>query len=302
MLVVRRKGNKESEKCRRHDQCITQDLSPAKLKRNMDILERIVAHKKQEVEQDKLRVKIIDLVQSPMFKEATYSLKKSLNTANSSGIIAEHKRKSPSLGFINEHSVAANVCEGYQTSGAACVSILTDNHFFGGTNYDLTSARKKLHIPILRKDFIVDEYQIFETKALGADVMLLIAECLTKKEVLDFAKTAYNLGLEILLEIHSSEQLEKINDYITCVGINNRNLKTFVTDFDASMRLGEKLPTNFIKISESGLSKPETIVSLRNAGFKGFLMGEAFMKTENPAEALKRFIENVNTKTNLAGF
>ncbi len=268
----------------------------------MDILERIVAHKKKEVEENKLRVKITDFTQSPMFKEATYSLKKSLNATNSSGIIAEHKRKSPSLGFINQHTVAAEICEGYQSAGAACVSILTDNYFFGGTNYDVTSARKKLHIPILRKDFIVDEYQIFETKALGADVILLIAECLTKKEILSFASTAYNLGLEILLEIHTAEQLEKVNDYITCVGINNRNLKTFVTDFDASMRLAEQLPNEFTKISESGLSKVETIISLRQAGFKGFLMGEAFMKTENPAEALKRFTESVNQKSDLTGF
>ncbi len=263
----------------------------------MDILEKIVLHKKKEVAENKLRVKITDLTQSPMFKEATYSLRKSLNAANSSGIIAEHKRKSPSLGFINENTVSADVCWGYQNAGAACVSILTDNHFFGGTNYDLTSASKKLHIPILRKDFIVDEYQIFETKALGADVILLIAECLTKKEIFDFASTAYNLGLEILLEIHSADQLEKVNDYITCVGINNRNLKTFVVDFDASMRLAEQLPNKFTKISESGLSKPETIVSLRKAGFKGFLMGEAFMKTPNPAEALKIFIEGVNEKS-----
>ncbi len=262
----------------------------------MDILERIVTHKKKEVAENKLQIKISNFTQSPMFKEATYSLKKSLNTANSSGIIAEHKRKSPSLGFINEHTVAAEICEGYQTAGAACVSILTDNHFFGGTNYDVTSARKKLHIPILRKEFIVDEYQIFETKALGADVILLIAECLTKKEVLDFSKTAYNLGLEILLEIHSANQLEKINDFVTCIGINNRNLKTFVTDFDASMRLAEQLPNKFVKISESGLSKPETVLSLRNAGFKGFLMGEAFMKTEKPADALEKFIETINEK------
>ena len=147
-----------------------------------------------------------------------------------------------------------------------------------------------------RKDFIIDEYQIFETKALGADVILLIAECLTKKEILDFSKTAYNLGLEILLEIHSAEQLEKVNDYITCIGINNRDLKTFKVDFDASLRLSTQLPNKFIKVSESGLSKPETIVSLRKAGFKGFLMGEAFMKTEKPAEALEKFIETINEK------
>ena len=268
----------------------------------MDILETIVAHKKKEVAENKLHKKITDFTQSPLFKEATYSLKKALNSKNSSGIIAEHKRKSPSLGFIKEYSTAVEVCEGYQNAGAAGVSILTDNYFFGGTNYDVTSARKKLHIPILRKDFIVDEYQIFETKALGADVLLLIAECLTKKEIFDFAQTAYNLGLEILLEIHSADQLEKINDYVTCVGINNRNLKTFITDFDASMRLAEQLPINFTKISESGLSKPETVISLRQVGFKGFLMGEAFMKSQNPADALKNFVGEVTQKSGQISF
>lgn len=256
----------------------------------MDILEKIIAHKKKEVAERKIASPLIELTKSPYFKEATRSLQKKLKSADASGIIAEHKRKSPSLGWIREHSNVVEVTTGYEKAGASCLSILTDNYFFGGSTHDLISVTKRVNIPVLRKDFIIDEYQVFETKAMGADVMLLIAECLTKKEIKHLAQTAKNVGLEVLLELHAAEELDKICDAVTCVGINNRNLKTFSVSVQTSIDLAQQLPNNFIKISESGISQPEKIIQLRTHGFKGFLIGEAFMKTDNPAAALRNFI------------
>ena len=256
----------------------------------MDILQKIVAHKKIEVAERKISTPLIELTKSPYFKEATRSLQKKLKSDGASSIIAEHKRKSPSLGWIREHSDVVNIATGYEKAGASCLSILTDNYFFGGSTHDLMSVTKRVNLPVLRKDFIIDEYQVFETKAMGADVMLLIAECLTRKEIKHLAQTAKNVGLEVLLELHAEEELDKICDEVTCIGINNRNLKTFSVSVQTSIDLVKQIPDRFIKISESGISQPEKIIELRTHGFKGFLIGEAFMKTDNPARELQDFI------------
>ncbi len=262
----------------------------------MDILEKIVEHKKKEVAERKMATPLIELTKSAYFKEATRSLQKKLRSEGASGIIAEHKRKSPSLGWIREHSDVVAVTTGYEKAGASCLSILTDNYFFGGSTHDLMSATKRVNIPVLRKDFIIDEYQVFETKAMGADVMLLIAECLTKKEIRHLAQTAKNVGLEILLELHDAEQLDKIDDAVNFIGINNRNLKTFSVSVQSSIDLVKFIPDNFIKISESGISQPERIAELRTHGFQGFLIGEAFMKTDDPAKSLADFILTMNVE------
>lgn len=257
----------------------------------MTILEKIIATKQLEVAQKKIDKPIERLTQRPYFKEAVFSLKKALRKENSNGIIAEHKRKSPSLGWIKQNADVLEITKGYASAGAAALSILTDEEFFGGTNQDLLEARKSVNIPILRKDFIIDEYQLFEAKSIGADVILLIAECLTQNEVKQLSSMAHNLGLEVLLELHSAEQLDKICNTIDCVGVNNRNLSTFEVSLQTSVDLSSMLPSNVVKIAESGISNLENIAFLRNYGFQGFLIGEAFMKTENPAIALKNFIQ-----------
>jgi indole-3-glycerol phosphate synthase len=245
---------------------------------------REVAQQKQEMPFDYLK-DFLDLTghQTISFKEALRHSK--------TGVIAEFKRKSPSKGWINLDAVAKEVVKGYAEAGAAAVSILTDTEFFGGRFFDFKKARKVVDtIPFLRKDFIVDEYQIYQSKVLGADVILLIAACLSKEETLRFTAVAHELGLEVLLEIHNEAELEYITPDIDVVGINNRDLKTFQTDIQRTIDLAGRIPERFVKISESGLSKPETVLQLRQAGFQGFLMGENFMKTGNPALALREFI------------
>ena len=262
----------------------------------MNILDKIVERKKQEIAERKQSHPLSILTQMPLFNEATYSLKKALKREGSTGIIAEHKRKSPSLGWIREYSDVREVVTGYAQAGAAALSVLTDADFFGGSYADLTAARKAVEIPILRKDFMIDEYQIFEAKAYGADVILLIAECLTTKEVKNLAECAKNVGLEVLLEMHDAEGLDKICDAINCVGINNRNLKTFEVSLQTSMDLSKMIPDRFVKVAESGISNPQTLPLLRGYGFEGFLIGEAFMKTDNPGAAIAEFVSKINVQ------
>lgn len=259
----------------------------------MNILDKIVAAKKIEVAERKTATPLSTLIQMPQYKEPCFSLKRSLKREGSTGIISEHKRKSPSLGWIREGSDVVEVVTGYAHAGAACLSVLTDELFFGGTMADLRAARRAVEIPILRKDFMIDEYQIYEAKANGADVILLIAECLTKNEVKILAECAKNNGLEVLLEMHDGEGLDKICDAVTCVGINNRNLKTFDVSIQTSIDLSKQIPNSFVKVAESGISKPETLPILRGYGFEGFLIGEAFMKTGNPGNALKDFVAQI---------
>lgn len=260
----------------------------------MTILEKIVAYKKEEVAQVKKEISAHALETSIYFDAPCLSLKHFLTHPDKSGIIAEFKRKSPSKGMINETEDVVEVTNGYVKGNVSGLSILTDEHFFGGGNEYLQSARLFNHIPILRKEFIIDDYQVLEAKAIGADVILLIAECLSKQEVIDLAKLAKGIGLEVLMEIHSEEQLEKCNPYIDIVGVNNRNLKTFKVDIQHSVDLFGKISNDFVKISESGISDPRTIVSLKKVGFQGFLIGENFMKSQNPEKACQSFIEAIN--------
>lgn len=255
------------------------------------ILDEIVAQKRIEIKEKQKTTSIEDFKNSDNFIVPVISAKASILDESKSGIIAEFKRKSPSKGFINQAADVKKIVSGYEKNGASVVSVLTDKDFFGGSFDDLKQAKEILNIPVLRKDFIVDEYQVYETKAIGADLMLLIAECLTKEEVYNLAKTAKEIGLEVLLELHSEDQLEKVNEFIDLIGINNRNLKTFEVDIEKSKQILKQLPQDLIKVAESGISDPETVKELREAGFQAFLIGENFMKNENPTEAFQEFVK-----------
>ncbi len=260
----------------------------------MTILDKIIAHKKKEIAQLKTEVTIEKLVKSPNFNRTPISLKKALTVKNSTGVIAEFKRQSPSKGIINDKVNVIEVTQGYLKAAIAAQSILTDTHFFGGTMLDLMQARTVNEtIPILRKDFIVDGFQIVEAKAIGADAILLIAACLTKQELKNYGKLAGDLGLEVLYEVHNQEELDKIELENKIIGINNRNLKTFEVDLEHSIKLAGQIPTSCIKVSESGLSNPSVIAGLKEYGFKGFLIGENFMKTEDPGLACQTFISQI---------
>jgi len=254
----------------------------------MNILDKIVLHKKGDVESRKQKVSIEELEKMEGFARKTISLKSKL--LNKAGVIAEFKRKSPSKGIINDHFSSVEITTAYEQAGASAVSILTDTEFFGGADKDLTLARPHLSIPILRKDFMIDPYQIIESKALGADIILLIAACLSISETKILAQKAKSLGLEVLLEVHNEEELGHVNEYVDMVGVNNRDLKSFEVSIENSIRLAEKIPTDFVKISESGLDAISTIQMLIQSGYRGFLMGEYFMKQENPTLAAKDFI------------
>ena len=256
------------------------------------ILDKIIARKKVEVATRKLSIPLSALEKAPAFGRKCLSLKQSLLNSES-GIISEFKRKSPSLGWIHEDADVVDVTSGYSAAGASGISILTDEEYFGGTPMDLMAARKFIACPVLRKDFVIDEYQLYEAKAMGADVVLLIAAALTVQQTLELARKAHELGLEVLLEVHNAEELGHANDYVDLLGVNNRNLKTFEQNIQTSFDLAALIPDQFVKVSESGISKVETVKELRKVGYKGFLMGENFMKEENPAEALANFIENL---------
>ena len=259
----------------------------------MNILEKIIAHKKQEVENRKNLYPVNLLEQSIYFKTPVVSMKKYLLREDKSGIIAEFKKRSPSKGDINPHAKIEAVSIGYMQAGASGLSVLTDEQFFGGKSADLTVARKFNFCPILRKDFIIDEYQLIEARSIGADAILLIAECLEKEQLKQLAATAKSLGLEVLMEVHSIGQLSKLCDEVTIVGVNNRNLETFEVNIQTSIELAKAIPSDFIKISESGISNPKTILELQEAGYNGFLMGEVFMKTADPAKACLSFIQEL---------
>ena len=261
----------------------------------MTILDKIIAFKKTEIAKIKAEVHIKKLVESPNFGREVFSLKKSLLEVGSTGIIAEFKRQSPSKGIINDTATIADVTSGYLDANVAAQSILTDTSFFGGSMADLMEARViNQQKPILRKDFIVDGFQIVEAKAIGADVILLIASCLTKAELKNYGQLAVDLGLEVLYEVHTQEDLDKINDLDNkIIGINNRNLNTFEVDLENSIKLVNQIPDSSLKISESGISDPKIIMGLKEFGFQGFLIGESFMKTENPGEACQEFISQI---------
>jgi len=262
----------------------------------MTILDKIIDAKIEEVAHQKKLVDIEVLKEVPDFIRECNSLKASLNKTSSSGIIAEFKQRSPSKGDINLSAKVEEVTKAYADAGAAGLSVLTEPKFFGGHQSNLVKAREiNPEIPILRKDFMIDLYQVVEAKAYGADVILLIAACLENEQAELLARQAKNLGMEVLMEIHNEEELEKINDFVDIVGVNNRNLKTFEVDVEISVLLAKLIPDHFVKISESGLSGAKEIHYLRENGFKGFLIGETFMKTKNPGEACKKFIEKLRT-------
>jgi len=254
----------------------------------MNILETIIAKKKIEVAQRKEDFPINELEKQRFFNRPTLSLKKSLLDERKTGIIAEYKRRSPSKGVINDRDSVEAVTRAYFGYGASGISVLTDHEFFGGSLDDLVAARDN-SIPLLRKDFMIDEYQIIEAKAFGADVILLIAANLTPEEVKTLSASAKNLGLEVLLELHDESELEHICDTVDLVGVNNRNLKTFEVNLEHSVRLAQKIDDKFIKVAESGINDVKNIQYLKQHGFKGFLIGEYFMKQASPMMAFKDF-------------
>jgi indole-3-glycerol phosphate synthase len=258
----------------------------------MNILEEIIAYKKRVVSASKAAVSEKQLNESVFFGRKTISLKQFLLDENKTGIIAEFKRRSPSKGIINAGADVAAVTGAYAKYGASGLSVLTDEAFFGGSAADFSGARVN-EIPILRKDFMIDEYQLLEAKAMGADVILLIAACLAPGRVKELAVFAKNLGLEVLLEIHNEEELAHICDEVELVGVNNRDLKTFTVDVNRSVELAKKIPGNKIKISESGISDATTIHLLKQHGYRGFLIGENFMKTTDPGAAFEAFVKEL---------
>ena len=261
----------------------------------MNILDKIIAHKKKEVEERKARIPMAELEKSPYFNLPVISLSKCLKEDDASGIIAEFKRKSPSKGIINQDADITRTVQGYENSGASAVSILTDQEFFGGSIDDLIKARRSARIPILRKEFIVNEYQIVEARSVGADAILLLANIFTPREIKDLSTTAKFLGLEILLEVRDKAELDAVNILVDCIGINNRNLKDFSVDVSRSFELAALIPKGHLKISESGIGSAKTIYDLKQAGFNGFLIGETFMKEKDPAEACAKFIKEINS-------
>lgn len=259
----------------------------------MTILDKIITDKKREVELKRKLIPTSQLENSVLFGARTYSLSKILRN-NVTGIIAEHKRRSPSKSVISNDFSVEEVVLGYQNAGVSGISVLTDGKYFGGSLDDLILAKASVNIPLLRKEFIIDEYQILEAKAHGADVILLISAVLTRQEIKQLSEFAHSLGLEVLLEVHNKEELEKaILPSLDMIGVNNRNLKTFEVSLDFSKELAKHIPDEFVKVSESGISSIEAIKELQPYGYQGFLIGENFMKTENPGKAASDFIKNL---------
>ena len=260
----------------------------------MTILDEINQHKRLEIEEAKKIISIEEMKKSPFFSRKCNSLKKVLQTKGASGIIAEFKTKSPSKGIINDQVDVEEVTSAYVSAGVSGLSVLTDLKYFGGSFSNLAEARfANPKTPILRKDFMLDEYQVYEAKAHGADLILLIAASLSKKEMKRLTEVAKYLKMEVLVEVHAEEEIEKLNPLVDLVGVNNRNLKTFEVDIETSVRLSKLLPDDVVQISESGLSSVENISYLRKHGFKGFLMGENFMKEKNPGQACLEFIKQL---------
>ena len=260
----------------------------------MDILTKIVNDKRIEVNLRKQLIPIKQLEHSILYERETVSLAKKLKASNT-GIIAEHKRRSPSKQVINHDLNVFDVAKGYEDAGVCGMSVLTDGKYFGGSLDDLLTARASCNLPLLRKEFIIDSYQIIEAKAYGADVILLIAAILTKEEIKTFSELAKSLNLDVLLEVHNEAELHKsIMPSLDMLGVNNRNLKTFEVSLETSKQLSDLIPNDFVKVSESGISSIQAIKTLQPYGYKGFLIGENFMKTNNAGESAKQFIKTLN--------
>lgn len=261
----------------------------------MTILDKIVRDKRIEVDLRKSLIPVKQLEQSVLFERQTISLSQALQNS-STGIIAEHKRRSPSKSVINQSLNVSDVAKGYKNAGVCGMSVLTDGKYFGGSLDDLILARASCNLPLLRKEFIIDEYQIIEAKAYGADVILLIAAILSRNEIKQFSELAKNLELDVLLEIHNQEELHKsVMPSLDMLGVNNRNLKTFEVSIETSKSLSNLIPDDFIKVSESGISDVDTIKELQPYGYKGFLIGENFMKTDNAGESAMQFIKDLES-------
>lgn len=263
-----------------------------------DILDDIMEYKKIEVEQQKLNLPPAELYRrvEQMKADASLRPRRSMSRALASsdtGIIAEFKRRSPSKGWINESASLERIAGGYALNGASALSVLTDEKYFGGNLDFLRTVASMVDVPVLRKDFIIDEYQLFQAYEAGADAVLLIASCLSRESCMAFASKAHELGMEVLLEIHSADELGHLDCGADMVGVNNRNLGTFHTDVNNSFALAELLPKDSVLVSESGISDPKTICRLQDAGYSGFLIGETFMKTADPAESLLRFLDEI---------
>lgn len=264
----------------------------------MNVLDRIILHKRKEVNDRRSAVGIKVLERSSFFSRSTISMKTGLTAFEASGIIAEFKRRSPSKGMINGHASVEETTLGYARAGASALSVLTDEEFFGGSNDDLSKARKINDRPILRKDFTIDEYQIVEAKSIGADAILLIAAVLDTRKSKELASFARSLGLEILLEVHNEEELVRNIDVgADLIGVNNRDLKTFSVSTETSKKLAPLIPSGVVKVSESGISSPDTIAELKNYGYQGFLIGENFMKDRQPHVSAADFIRKMKMES-----
>lgn len=263
-------------------------------KKSENILDRIVERKKIEIANARRRMPITLLEEREMFSRNCHSLRASLLDPKLTGIIAEYKRRSPSKGVINDRHSVKEITRAYAAGGASALSVLTDKVFFGGMKQDLLTARRHNELPILRKDFILDEYQIIEAKSIGADIILLIASILTPDRIKALANLSKQLGMNVLLEVHSREELDmSICQDLDAIGVNNRNLGTFEVSLDHSLQLAEYIPDQFLKISESGINDPQTIKELRTAGYQGFLIGENFMRSPEPGKTFREFVSKI---------
>ena len=258
----------------------------------MNILDKIVIDKRKEVKAKKIVLPVDFLQKSPLYSRNVISLSESIKSG--SGIIAEFKRRSPSKQVINHARSVIDVVKGYEKAGVSGISVLADTKYFGGAIDDLLQARTAVDLPILRKEFIIDTYQIYEARSFGADAILLIASILTEQEIINFSNLAHQLEMEVLLEIHNNEDLYKSDlKNIDMVGVNNRNLKTFELSLETSKRLSDLIPFDKVKISESGISSIEAIQDLKQFGYQGFLIGENFMKTGDPGIAAMQFLKEL---------
>ena len=260
----------------------------------MSILKNIVIDLKKELKLKKSIIPVSEYEKMSLFARNTISMSDSIKN-NNFGIIAEFKRRSPSKNEINNKLSVHEVCRNYQIFGASGLSILTNLKYFGGSLEDLALARSACTLPILRKDFIIDEYQIYEAKAFGADTILLISSILTRDEIANLSKKAKELNLEVLLEVHNNEELkEGLVEHVDIIGVNNRNLKSFKTDIQISEKLFNQIPDKFLKISESGLNNDNSIKKLKKIGYQGFLIGEKFMVSSDPGKELKKNFRKFN--------
>ncbi len=260
----------------------------------MNKLQEIVLEKRKQLDEDKKNIPLEMLKRSVYFNRKCASLKEYIDREDKSGIISEIKKKSPALGAINPEIKVGNLAQEYTRAGASALSVLTDFKFFGGCNADLIAARENTSIPILRKDFVIDEYQVFEAKSIGADVILLIAAILSKEEIIRFTDLAHKLGMEVIFEVHAEHELQKVFRNIDVIGVNNRNLETMQIDIAISKSMAKLIPEGFLKISESGIEDPGIVLELKQHGYDGFLIGSYFMKHTEPGKALADFIQQIN--------